>query len=178
MYYLTLLTSFFFPRQKDFSVSKTVSASLHTLVPGSYSHNFLPISTVRFPKQFKLLKTPPLVHSFNMFSFRRYFSPSRNSQQSCHKTCRWRAVLRQPPPCPHPVLCFQPPLALFSFVFQKPLCLLLDAAEQMLQKYVWNLSLFPDKTQGLGQNSLPALWALIKHTQLWCITLFLLYCFQ
>lgn len=157
MYYLAVLVYLLFPRQKDFCGSKMVSLSLHTLVPGRCSHNLLPISTVRFPKQFKPVKTPPLVHTFDTFSFRRSFPPLRNSQQSCHRTCRWRAVHRQPPPCPHPVLCFQPSQVLFSFIFKKSLfACCWTAAEQMLQYYVSYLSFLSGKTQcsgaWLGQN--------------------------
>lgn len=61
------LIHFVFPQQKGFCASKITSLSLHTSSPERYSHTLLPISTVRFPKQFKTVKTPPLVYSFNVF---------------------------------------------------------------------------------------------------------------
>lgn len=142
-------------KQKDFCLSKAASLGLHTLAPGRYSHNLLPSSPVMVPKQFKPVKTPPLVRSFDMFSFRRSLPPWRSSQQSCRRTWRWTTVLRQR--SPRPPLCFQPSRGLFSVIFNKSLfACCWTAAEQMLQNYVSNLSLLSGKTQysgaWLGQN--------------------------
>lgn len=100
MYFLIY---FLFPQQKDFCSSKITSLSLHTSSPGRYSHTLLPISTVSFPNQFKTVKPPPLLYSFNIF-FQNIPPSLSNQPGQLHLN-------------PDTLLCFQPSQTLFYFFF-------------------------------------------------------------
>lgn len=113
MYFLIY---FLFRQQKDFCSSKITSLSLHTSSPGRNSHSLLPVSTVRFPKQFRTVKNLPLVYSFNVF-FQKIPPSLSNQPGQLHLTLTLCFAFS------HLRLCF-----IFIILFFKPLCLLLDGS--------------------------------------------------